>query len=141
MSHNYLNDPFGEYRGYNTRYTPHEKHAIVVIRQFYNQEIDKNTFAKEMLEIRETIMALRTKDKDGNPIFDQDVPIWLFDFIAFYFLRWNDYKLIQEAAINNPQLKQDPRWPTIIDRAAIQEMELKKTMKHCIDEWDRIHTP
>ena len=138
MSYDYLNDIFGEHRGHDTRYTPHEKHAIEVIRLFYNNEIDRQAFAEEIHEIRETFLAL-TKDADGNPVIDQDVPLWLNGFL-FKFIRWDQYRMIQEAAKSKPELTEDPRWPGIMDDAASYEREFHQAMKYCIEEWNRIHS-
>jgi len=141
MSFDYVNDLFGEYRGYETRYTPVEKHAIDVIRQYVNKEIDSKTFAETMQDIRKSFLELDRKDENGNTVIDQDVPLWLGNFLAFKFLRWYDYFAIQEAAKIKPELTQDSRWPNIMGWARHYEQDLHQAMKYCLNEWDRIHNP
>lgn len=44
INFDFVNDLFGEYRGYETRYLPVEKDAIHVIRHYINKEIDSRVF-------------------------------------------------------------------------------------------------
>lgn len=134
-----MNDLFGEYRGYETRYTPLENHAIDTIRKYFKKEIDSKTFAETMQEVRKKLLELDRKDETGNTVIDQDVPLWLGNFLAFKFLRWYDYYAIQEAAKIKPELTQDNRWPRIMDWARHYERDLNQAMEYCLNEWDRIH--
>lgn len=139
MSHDYVSDLFGEYRGYETRYTPVEKQAIRTIRQYYHEQINAKDFAEAMLAIRKDFLALDRKTEEGHVIIDQDSPLWLSNFLAFKFLEWYRYFSIQEAARMKPELKDDPRWPRIMDWARHYEGELRAAMEYCLSEWDRIH--
>jgi len=141
MSFDYVSDLFGEYRGYNTRYTHLENFAIETIRKCFNKEIDSKTFAETMQEVRKRLLELDPKDEDGNTVIDQDVPLWLVNFLAFKFLRWYDYYAIQEAAKIKPELTHDKRWPHIMDWTRHFEYDLHQAMEYCLNEWDRIHNP
>ena len=87
MSFDYVNDMFGEYRGYETRFTPLENHAIDTIRKYFNKEIDSKAFAATMQDVRKRLLELDRKEENGNTVIDQDVPLWLGNFLAFKFLR------------------------------------------------------
>lgn len=141
MSFDYVNDLFGEYRGYETQDTPLENHAIDTIRKYFNKEIDPKSFAETMQDVRKRLLGLDRKDENGNTIIDRDVPLWLGNFLAFKFLRWYDYYAIQEAAKIKPELTQDKRWPDIMDWARHFERDLHQAMEYCLNEWDRIHKP
>lgn len=141
MSFDYVNDLFGEYRGYETRYTLLENHAIDTIRKYFNKEIDSKTFAETMQDVKKSFLELDRKDEHGNTVIDQDVPLWLGNFLAFKFLRWYDYYAIQEAAKIKPELTQDKRWPEIMDWARHFGRDLHQAMEYCLNEWDRIHNP
>lgn len=140
MSFDYVNDIFGKSRGgHETRYTPVERQAISVIRQYFNKEIDSKAFAETMQGVRKSFIGLDRKDEHGNTVIDQDVPLWLSNFLAFKFLRWHDYYAIQEAAGIKPELRLDPRWPDIMKLARQYERDLHQAMEYCLNEWDRIH--
>lgn len=141
MSFDYVSDLFGECSGYNTRYTHLENFAIDTIRKYFNKEIDSKTFAETMQEVRKRLLELDRKDEDGNTVIDQDVPLWLVNFLVFKFLRWFDYYAIQESAKIKPELTHDKRWPSIMDSARNYERELHQAMEYCINEWDKIHNP
>lgn len=141
MSFDYVNDMFGEYRGYETRYSHLEYHAIDIIRKYFNKEIDSNSFAETMQDVRKRLLELDRKDGNGNTVIDQDVPLWLGNFLAFKFLRWYDYYAIQEAAKIKPELTQDKRWPNIMNWARHYEQDLHQAMEYCLNEWDRVHNP
>lgn len=141
MSFDYVNDLFGEYRGYETRFTPLENHAIDTIRKYFNKDIDSKSFAETMQDVRKRLLELDRKDENGNTVIDQDVPLWLGNFLAFKFLHWYDYYSIQEAAKIKPELTQDKRWPNIMEWARRYEIDLHQAMEYCLNEWDRIHNP
>lgn len=103
MSFDYVNDLFGEYRGYETRYTTLEDHAIDTIRKYFNKMTDSKVFVETMQDVRKRLLELDRKDENGNTVIDQDVPLWLGNFLAFKFLRWYDYYAIQEAAKIKPE--------------------------------------
>lgn len=141
MSFDYVNDMFGEYRGYETRFTPLENHAIDTIRKYFNKEIDSKAFAATMQDVRKRLLELDRKEENGNTVIDQDVPLWLGNFLAFKFLRWYDYYAIQEAAKIKPELTQDKRWPNIMNWARHYEQDIHQAMEYCLNEWDRVHNP
>ncbi len=140
MSFDYVNDLFGEYRDYETRYTPIENYAIDTIRKYFKKEIGSKAFAETMQDVRKRLLELDRKDENGNTVIDQDVPLWLWNFLTFKFLRWYDYHAIQEAAKIKPELTQDKRWPGIMDWASHYERALNQAMEYCLNEWDRINT-
>lgn len=141
MSFDYIHDLFGEYRGYETRYTTLEKQAIGIIRQYHNHQIDSRNFAESMRRVHKSFLELDKKDDNGNTIIDQDVPLWLGNFLAFKFLRWHNYHALMEAAKTNPELTRHPNWPNVMEQARHFDSELDKAMEYCLSEWDRIHNP
>ncbi len=130
MSYDYINDTFGEVVKTSPKYQEVEDQAIRLLLG-----IAKNSISYD--EIFEGFEAVRRRmvELDDNTVRQGD-PLWLSEFLAFHFLKWRDWYLLQKMYTEHPE--QFNTKALKMEYQEIKEMEIDKsffdTCANCLRE-------
>ncbi len=97
MSHDYIYDTFGEVVKTSPKYQEVENEAIKLLLR-----ISRNSISYDKIFEGFELARRRLVELDDNRI-GPGYPLWLSKFLAFHFLKWRDWYLLQKIYIEQPE--------------------------------------
>lgn len=130
MSQDYINDTFGEHVSTLPKYQKVENKAIKLLVGISEKTIAYDEIYNEFESVRRAMVEL-----DDNTI-GPGYPLWLSKFLAFHFMKWRDWYMLQKIYKEQPeQFDTDEAQERYNE---IKQMELDevffKTCRYCLGE-------
>lgn len=97
MSHDYINDAFGEVVETAPKYREVENDAIKLLSGIAKSRISYDEIFEGFESVRKRMAEL-----DDNTI-GPGYPLWLSDFLAFHFLKWRDWYMLRKIHTEQPE--------------------------------------
>ena len=97
MSYNYINDTLGEFVKTSPKYQEVEMQAIKLLKRIVEKSIAYDTIYEGFEVVRRKMVEF-----DDNTI-SPGYPLWLSKFLAFYFLKWRYWYLLQKMYAEEPK--------------------------------------
>ena len=97
MSYDYINDTFGEFVKTSPKYQEVEMQAIKLLKGIVEKRIAYDTIYEGFEAVRRKMIEL-----DDNTI-GPGFPLWLPKFLAFHFLKWRDWYMLQKMYPEEPE--------------------------------------
>lgn len=97
MSYDYINDTFGEVVETAPKYREVENDAIKLLLRIAESRISYDEIFEGFEAVRRRMVEL-----DDNTVGPGD-PLWLSEFLAFHFLKWRDWYLLQKMYTEHPE--------------------------------------
>ena len=97
MAYEYINDTFGENVETLPKYKEVEKKAIELLVKISNKKISYDDIYEGFEQVNKTMADLN--DNTIGPGY----PLWLSKFLAFNYLKWRDWYLLQKMYLEQPE--------------------------------------
>jgi hypothetical protein len=130
MSYDYINDTFGEFVKTSPKYQEVEMQAIKLLKGIVEKSIAYDAIYEGFEVVRRKMVEL--DDNTNSPGY----PLWLSKFLAFNFLKWRDWYMLQKMYAEEPE-----KFSTQALQARYQEIvEMRldesfyETCKYCLNE-------
>ena len=130
MSYDYINDTFGEYVKTSPKYQEVEAQAIKLLERIVKESIAYDTIYDGFETIRRRMVEL-----DDNTI-GPGYPLWLSKFLAFHFLKWRDWYMLQKMYAEQPEKFSTEELQTRYREIVKMDLDksLYETCKYCLKE-------
>ncbi len=130
MSYDYINDTFGEVVKTSPKYQEVENEAIKLLLGVVKNCISYDEIFEGFESVRRRLVEL--DDHTTGPGY----PLWLSEFLAFHFLKWRDWYLLQKMYKEHPE--QFNTEDMQMEYQEIKEMEIDEsffeTCTYCLRE-------
>ena len=97
MSYDYINDTFGEYVKTSPKYQEVEMQAIKLLEGIAEGSVEYKSIYEGFEAVRRKMVEL-----DDNTI-GPGYPLWLSNFLAFHFLKWRNWYMLQKMYAEQPE--------------------------------------
>lgn len=130
MSYDYINDTFGEFVKTSSKYQEVEMQAIKLLKRIVEKSIAYDSIYEGFEVVRRKMVEL-----DDNTI-GPGYPLWLSKFLAFHFLKWRDWYVLQKMYAEQPEKFSTEELQTSYREIVKMDLDTSfyETCKYCLKE-------